>query len=105
MESKAFNGEETKEIIAENMFTLQTIQDEPGRREEKAQRLTPANRKPAKSRLPWFRCRRCQARLVPMDVVEGRTCVRMGPYAVSYKTEITCERCGETREFLSMVVS
>ena len=41
MESKAFNGEETKEIIAENMFTLQTIQDEPGRREEKAQRPHP----------------------------------------------------------------
>lgn len=105
MGSEAFTGEEIQEIIAENMFKLQAEQPAPPGREEKTQRLTPANRKPAKSRLPWFRCRRCQARLLPMDVVDGRTCVRVAPYAVSYKIEVTCERCGETREFVSMAVS
>lgn len=60
-------------------------------------------RQPARSRLPWFRCanRSCKNRLVPIDVVNGRTCVRVSPYAVSYKIEITCEKCGTAREFVS----
>lgn len=58
-------------------------------------------RKPAKSKLPWLRCRHCKSRLLPVDVVNGMTCVRLSPYAVSYKTEITCEACGWVREFVS----
>lgn len=59
-------------------------------------------RRPTRARLPWFRCRKCGNRLAMMDIVNGRTCVRVSAYAVSYKITLTCEFCGEDREFISM---
>ena len=61
-------------------------------------------RMPRVRRRPWFRCLGCSTRLAQMDVVGGRTCVRVSSYAVSYRIELTCERCGMAREFVSMVV-
>jgi hypothetical protein len=84
------------------MFTLQ-VSPSTVIVENRKDRPEPRDsRRPVRTRLPWFRCRKCQTRLAPMDVVDGRTCVRIGPYAVSFKIEITCERCGTMREFISM---
>lgn len=81
-----------------------TIPGEPesqdGEKSQPARKLK--RRRPSRARLPWFHCRKCGSRLAMMDVVDGRTCVRIGPYAVSYKITIVCERCGEDREFISM---
>lgn len=86
------------------MFLLQVEENRPilVKASEKSKRTRHDHQQPVRARLPWFRCRKCQARLAPMDIVDGRTCVRVSPYAISYKIEITCERCGTMREFVSM---
>jgi hypothetical protein len=87
------------------MFMLQVQDDRVIVRDhdcEGSEKQMRDSRRPVRSRLPWFRCLHCQARLVPIDVVDGKTCVRLSPYAVSFKVQVTCERCGNAREFVSM---
>jgi hypothetical protein len=83
--------------------TEMIVEGASGEMQDSQPKMRERARQPVRSKLPWFRCRNraCQNRLVPIDVVDGQTCVRIGPYAVSYKIEITCEKCGTVREFVS----
>lgn len=56
-------------------------------------------------RLPWFRCKHCGQRLAQVEVVNGRTCVRIGARAISYHVCLTCKACGAEREFVGMTVN
>jgi hypothetical protein len=62
----------------------------------------PRPRHPARAhQLPWFRCKKCGARIAQMDVIDGRTAVRIGR-CYEFYAEIICPRCGRVREFVSV---
>lgn len=91
---------ETRGVKPERMLNMDTQENTGGQAGRKFDIRIPKR----KSRTGWFKCSVCHSRLAPMDEVDGKTVIRIGPYTTSHHCELDCEICGEKREFISMAV-